>query len=139
MQRNVPSRVRRGQRGKSLIETALVMVIVLTVMFWVFELCWLIYTYSVIADAANEGVRYAIVRSGGDVDGTKARVKSFAGATMHDVTAISTTVEFPDGSAAPPNRVRVTVHYAYIPYLGHFMSTPTMRAYAEGAMVVQLQ
>jgi len=136
MRHIAPRRLRRGQCGKSLIETALVIVVVLTVMFWVFELCWLIYTYSVIADAAHEGVRYAIVRSGGDVDGTKARVKAFAGASMHNVNAITTSVDFPDGSAAPPNRVRVTVHYAYLPFLGQFMSAPTIRAYSEGTMAV---
>jgi len=45
---------------------------------FVFELGWLMYTYTVMADAVNEGVRYAMVHAGGDVAGTQAKVKAFA-------------------------------------------------------------
>ena len=127
----------RRQRGQSLVETAIMIVLILTVVFSVFELGWLMYTYSVLADAANEGVRYAIVHSGADPSGTQARVKTFAGTSMHDVRALTTAVTFPDGSAAPPNRVRVTVTYAYIPYLPKFSMAPTMHTFAEGRMVAQ--
>ena len=127
----------RGQRGQSLIETAIMIVVILTVVFSVFELGWLMYTYSVLADGANEGVRYAIVHSGGDPTGAQARVKTFAGTSMHNVTAITTSVTFPDGSSTPPNRVRVTVTYTYIPYLPKFITAPTMHTFAEGRMVAQ--
>jgi Flp pilus assembly protein TadG len=127
----------RGESGQSLLETAMMITIIFTVVFWVFEIGWLMYTYSVMANAANEGVRYSIVHSGGDAAGTEATVKNFATASLHDVTAITTSITFPDGSAAPPNRVRVAVTYVYIPYLPRFISAPTMRTYAEGRMVVQ--
>jgi len=125
----------RRQRGQSLVETALMIVVVFTVVLWIFELSWLMYTYSVLADAANEGVRYAIVHSGGDPAGTQAKVKTFAGASMHDVNAISTSVTFPDNRSAPPNRVRVSVTYTYIPFLPRFITAPTMHSFAEGRMV----
>src|SRR5438067_5948663 len=117
----------RDQRGQALLETPLTFIIIFMVVFWVFELGWLMYTYSVLANAANEGVRYSIVHSGGDAAGTQAAVKTFATASLHDVTAITTAITFPDGSAAPPNRVRVAVTYVYIPYLPSFISAPTMR------------
>lgn len=126
----------RRQRGQSLLETAMMIVVIFTVVFWIFELGWLMYTYAVMADAANEGVRYAIVHSGGDSGGTQARVKTFAGTSLHNVNALSTSVTFPDGSATPPNRVRVAVTYTYIPWLSQFISTPTMHTYAEGRMIV---
>ena len=126
----------RRQRGQSLVETALMIWVIITVVFSVFELGWLMYTYSVLADAANEGVRYAIVHSGGDPAGTQAKVKAFASTSMHDVSAITVTVTSPDGTYAPPNRVRVTVTYTYIPYLPKFITAPTMKTYAEGRMVV---
>jgi len=126
----------RLQRGQSLLETAMMIVVIFTVVFWIFELGWLMYTYAVMADAANEGVRYAIVHSGGDSGGTQARVKTFAGTSLHNVNALSTSVTFPDGSAAPPNRVRVAVTYTYIPWLSQFITTPTMHTYAEGRMIV---
>jgi len=114
----------------------MMIVVIFTVVFWIFELGWLMYTYAVMADAANEGVRYAIVHSGGDTSGTQARVKTFAGTSLHNVNALSTSVTFPDGTAAPPNRVRVAVTYTYIPWLSQFITTPTMHTYAEGRMIV---
>ena len=135
MLRMPPIRIRR-QRGMSLLETALMIVVIFNVVFWVFELGWLMYTYSVMADAANEGVRYAIVHSGGDTTGAKARVATFARTSLHNVSAISTSITFPDGNSAPPNRVRVTVSYTYVPWLSNFINTPTMTTYAEGRMIV---
>jgi Flp pilus assembly protein TadG len=126
----------RGQRGQSLLETAMMIVVIFTVVFWIFELGWLMYTYAVMADAANEGVRYAVVHSGGDVTGTAAKVTTFAQTSLHDVRTISTSVTFPDGNATPPNRVRVTVSYTYVPWLKQFINTPTMNTYAEGRMIV---
>jgi Flp pilus assembly protein TadG len=127
----------RRQRGQALVETALMLIVIFTVVFFVFELSWLMYTYSVLADAANEGVRYAIVHSGGDPTGTQAKVKAFATTSMHNVSAITVTVTGPDGSYTPPNRVRVTVSYPYIPFLPKFIWAPTMHSYAEGRMVAQ--
>jgi Flp pilus assembly protein TadG len=135
MQRPLLTRSRK-QRGQSLLETAMMIVVIFTVVFWIFELGWMMYTYSVMADAANEGVRYAIVHSGGDAAGTKARVTTFAQTSLHDVRAISTSVTFPDGSATPPNHVVVTVTYTYVPWLNQFINTPTMSTYAEGRMIV---
>ena len=112
-------------------------VVIFTLVFWIFEIGWLMYTYSVLADAANEGVRYAIVHSGGDPAGTQAKVKTVASASMHDITGISTSVSFPDGSATPPNRVQVTITYPYVPYLPETIPSPTMHSYAEGRMVAQ--
>lgn len=137
MRRWMPSRWRE-QRGQSLLETMLMTVIVFTVVFWIFELGWVMYTYSVMADAVNEGVRYAMVHSGGDPSGTQAKVKAFAAASLHNVSAMNLSVTFPDGSATPPNRVRVTVTYAYVPFLPEFVKVvPTMTTYAEGRMVAQ--
>ena len=114
----------------------MMIVVIFTVVFWIFELGWMMYTYSVMADAANEGVRHAVVSSGGDAAGTKAIVTTFAQTSLHDIRAITTSVTFPDGSAAPPNHVVVTVTYTYVPWLNQFINTPTMSTYAEGRMIV---
>src|ERR1700746_4064132 len=116
MQRSTQERWRR-QRGQSLLETAMMMIVIFTVVFWVIEVGYFTYTYSVLADAANEGVRYSIVHSGGDVTGTQAKVTTFAQTSMHDISSLTTSVTFPDGSATPPNRVRVSISYPYVPYL----------------------
>jgi Flp pilus assembly protein TadG len=133
----MPRRFRSDERGQSLLETPLMFIVMFMVFFWVFELGWLMYTYSVLADAAHEGVRHAVVHSGGDATGTQNTVKTFAATSLHDVSAMAVSVTFPDGNAQPPNRVRVTVTYAYLPYLPGYISAPTMHTYAEGRMVVQ--
>ncbi len=136
MRRHLRSRWRE-ENGQSLLETALMIPVIFTVVFWVFELSWLLFTYAVLANAANEGVRYSIVHSGGDPGGAQTTVATFAATSLHDVSAISTSVTFPDGSAVPPSRVRVAVTYTYVPYLSNFITTPTVHTYAEGRMVVQ--
>jgi hypothetical protein len=110
-------------------------VVIFNVVFWIFEVGWLTFTHSVMADAANEGVRHAIVSSGGDPAGTKAKVLAFAKTSLHDTSAIDVKVNFPDGSAAPPNQVEVIVTYTYVPWLTSFINTPTMKTYAKGRMV----
>ena len=135
MRRSVPAQF-RNQRGQSLLETAVMMVVIFTVVFWVFEIGWLMYTYTVMADAANEGVRYAIVHSGGDPTGTQSKVKTFAQTSLHNTSGISVSVSFPDGNSAPPNRVQVIVTYTYVPWLSNYISTPTMKTYSEGRMIV---
>src|SRR3954470_24152882 len=128
----------RDQRGQSLLETAMMMTTVFLLVFWVFEIGWLMYTFSVLADAANEGVRYAMVHSGGDAAGTRNTVKTFAGTSLHNMSALAISVTFPDGGAVPPKRVRVSVSYTFVPWLTFAMTAPpTMSAYAEGRMVVE--
>ncbi len=137
MQRSAQTRW-HSESGQSLLETAMMMIVIFTVVFWVIELGYFTYTYSVLADAAEEGVRYSIVHSGGDAAGTKTAVANFVATSPQNVSSsISTTVSFPDGSATPPNRVRVAVTYTYAPFLSSFMSTTTMKTHAEGRMVVQ--
>ena len=136
MRRHLRSRWRQ-ENGQSLLETALMIPLIFTVVFWVFELSWLMFTYVVFAQAAPQGVRESIVHSGGDPGGTQATVQAFASTSLHDISALSTSVTFPDGNAVPPSRVRVTVTYTYVPYLSNFFNTPTVHTYAEGTMVVQ--
>lgn len=115
----------------------MMIVVIFSVVFWVFEVGWLTYTHSVMADAANEGVRYAVVHSGGDPTGTVTKVKTFAATSLHDISAISVTVNFPNGTATPPNPVEVRVTYTYVPWLTNYINTPTMTTYAKGRMVMQ--
>lgn len=114
--------------------------VVFIIVFSVFELGWVFYTYTVLADAANEGVRKAIVTSGSDTGtittAATTAVQNFAQTSLHNVSAMTVTVSFPDGDATPPHKVKVDVSYTYIPYLSGLISSPTMHAYAEGAMVV---
>jgi Flp pilus assembly protein TadG len=122
------------QRGQTIVEFALTFLLVVTVVFGTIEFCSLIYTYTVMADAANEGLRYAIVHSS-DTSGTQAIVQQYAAYSLHDTSSITVTVTCA-GTCAPTSDVTITVSYPYVPYLSYIMSSPpTLSAYAEGQTV----
>jgi Flp pilus assembly protein TadG len=144
----------RKQDGQSTVEFALTVVIVMVVLFGAIEMTIMIYTYTTLAEAAKEGVRYGIVHGtgvgaancsgpgGGGVtctDSTGTNIQTAVGKytqlSFHDSTAMVVTPTFPDSSSAAPSRVRVTVTYAYQPFLNLGWPTMTVNAAAEGRIV----
>ena len=142
---------RRGERGQTLVEFALSIILVMILIIGSIEMIVLIYTYTVLADAAKEGVRYGIVHGtglgagscsgpgGGGVactDSTGANVttavRNFAALSFHDKNAMTVTPTYPDASSVAPSRVRVTVSYVYQPLFGLGWPTVTVNAAAEG-------
>jgi Flp pilus assembly protein TadG len=127
----------KEQKGSSSIEFALTFLLILLVTFGMIEFCSAIYTYTVLSDAANEGLRYLIVNSS-DAPGftnTQSKVTTYASYSWHDTTSgIHVSVTCP--SCAPGSTATVAVSYAYVPYLSWIMSSPpTMTAHAEGTVV----
>jgi hypothetical protein len=142
------------EKGQAQVEFALTVVFVMVLILSAIELTVMIYTYSVLADAAKEGVRYAIVHGTGVGASTcsgpggpsvtctdsgaanvKAVVSKYTSLSFHDSTAMIVTPSYPDASSVAPNRVRVTVKYVYQPIFG--LGWPTMNVYAaaEGRIV----
>jgi Flp pilus assembly protein TadG len=139
-----------GESGNSLLEFSLSVWLLVVVTFLIFEFCMTVYTYSVLGDAAREGVRYAIVHgtdsgncsgpgSGcGDSTGSNviAVVNGFAAVSFHDTSGMTVTPSWPDGTSTPASRVLVTITYPYIPYVQvPGFNAPTMQVTAEGRIV----
>jgi len=139
----------RADRGAAEVEFVLSILTVLFVMFWTWEVVMAVYTYSVIADAAREGVRYAIVHgsknsncsgpvpagftacpdpSGANVT---AVVRDYASYSFHDISAINIDVNYVDTYNTSPRRVQVAVTYNFIPYTA-FPFHPRLKATAVG-------
>ena len=122
-------RILRDEDGSVLIETALSLMLIMTVVLGIIECCMMVYSYSVYADAARQGVRYAIVHgtassscsgpSSGCADSAGANVaalvKSYASSYTAPVAGLTVLATYPDHSSAAPSRVMVTVTYTYIP------------------------
>jgi Flp pilus assembly protein TadG len=140
----------RDELGSMLIEFSLSVWTVFLVTFLIFEFCMTVYTYSVLGNAAREGVRYAIVHGSdsaacsgpgvgcGDISGSNvtAVVKGYTAVTFHDMSAMTVTPSWPDGSSTPASRVVVTISYPYVAYLTlPGFSPPTMQVTAEGRIV----
>jgi len=155
---------RRGTCGQAQVEFALVIVFLMILILSMLELLTLMHTYNVLADAAKEGLRYAIVHgtknstSSGptcpcaDIDGPAAPpgtlpgygsgygvVKTYAQYSLHDMTGLTITVTYPDTGNPPanqsPNRVQIVVAYPYRPFFNLGWPTVTVNAAAEGRII----
>lgn len=122
----------RDEDGQAMVETAISLVTTVMLAFWLFELCMMTYTCTVLNDAARTGVRYAITHgtdsticSGPDAacanqtpyTNVQAAVKSITAISLHNLTSMTVTVTYPDATAKPGNRVQVQLAYTYVPYI----------------------
>jgi hypothetical protein len=123
---------RKHQDGQATLEILVSLMVALSLVFWLFELCMFTYTCSVLNEATQEGVRYAIVHgidstlcSGPDTACTdqtpysnvQAVVTAAASASLHNMSAMTITVSYANSTAAIGNPVSVKVAYTYVPYL----------------------
>ncbi len=126
------ARRREHQHGQATLEILISLMVALSLVFWLFELSMFTYTCSVLNEATQEGVRYAIVHgidstlcSGPDSTCTdqtpyanvKAVVTAAASASLHNISAMTITVTYANSTAAIGNPVAVKVAYTYVPYL----------------------
>ena len=140
----------RDEHGAAALEFALSVWTLILVTFLIFEFCMMVYTYSVLANAAREGIRYAVVHgtnngscsgpsSGcGDANGNnvKAVVNGYAALSFHNTGAMTVAPSWPDGKSTPSSRVVITINYPYISYLQlPGFNSPTMTVTAEGRIV----
>lgn len=120
------------QNGQATLEILISLLVVCSLVFWLFELCMFTYTCNVLNDAAQEGVRYATMHgthssicSGPDSTCTnqspysnvQAVVTAAASASLHNTSAMTVTVSYANDTAASGNPVTVKVAYTYVPYL----------------------
>lgn len=59
---NALRRSARDEHGSALVEAAMSMILLLVLIFGVIEVSWAVYSFHLVANAAHEGARYAIVR-----------------------------------------------------------------------------
>lgn len=137
-----------GEAGQASVEFALVVVFLMLFLVSFLELVTVLYTYSVLADSAKEGVRYGIVHGtlsstcngpgaagiacDASAAGVKTAVNTYAGYSLHSTGAMTVTPTYPDASSTPSSRVRVVVTYPYQPFFGLGWPTVTVNAAAEG-------
>ena len=130
-----------------MLEMALVLPTLFLLVFGLFEFSMLLYTYSVMYEAAHQGVRYAQVH-GSDTGviatgcstsspaGVITTVQKAASASLHNTSAMTVTVCYPDTTgSAPLSLVTVTVAYSYVPYLNVPGVKRSMSITSEGRIV----
>ena len=163
-----PTRLRSSRMqsasGQAQVEFALIIVFLMIMVLGSIELISLIHTYNVMADAAKEGLRYAVVHGSNnstpsgpscpcaDIDGPAAPpgtnpgygsgygvVATYAQYSLHDLTGMTVTVNYLDTANPPanqpPNRVQVVVAYPFRPFFNLGWPTVTVNAAAEGRIM----
>jgi Flp pilus assembly protein TadG len=134
----VPLQRVRGEEGATMVEMALSLIILLTVIFGVIEICLALYSYHYISDAAREGSRFAMVRGsacqspGYECNASAAQIQTYVqglGFPGIDPSAMTVTTAWsPYGFSTcisatcndPGNQVAVTVNYKFplsIPFI----------------------
>jgi Flp pilus assembly protein TadG len=137
---------RRGQRGAAMVEFAIVLFLLLSVIMAGFEFDRMLMSYTSLANAARVGVRYAIVHGAtrsatvGDPPITAsndstviAYVKSWAKLGFLDPNSLTVAVST-TGGTTPGSTVNVTVTYPYTP-LTFVPLSLTLRASSSGIIV----
>jgi Flp pilus assembly protein TadG len=122
----------RDERGSIMIETTLGFMVMMTMVLGIIECSMMAYTFSVMEDAAREGVRYATVHGidsascngpSSGCDATAANVvsdvKAYAGTFTSSLSTMTVTVTYPDGASTATSRVKVALSCTYQPVF-HF-------------------
>ena len=106
---NVASKRPIRQKGQSLVEFALLLPVLLLVIFGLLDMGRAVYTYTVLAHAAHEGARQAVI-----VDNTNQAVVDAALQTAVAVNLLASEVQIL-GTRQPGTQVTVTVSHPFAP------------------------
>jgi Flp pilus assembly protein TadG len=141
-------RTLRAEAGASIVEFALASIILFALVFGVMAICFALYSYNVVSEAAREATRYAIVRG--------SACKSFASAcpaiqgdiqtyvqglgfplinTNAPSPALTAVASWPNGNKNPGNPVQVTVTYTF-PLGIPFMPSRSLNMSSTSQMII---
>jgi Flp pilus assembly protein TadG len=151
------SRIRRTLRaeaGSSIVEFALASIILFALVFGVMAICFALYSYNVVSEAAREATRYAIVRGSAcktlsncniDQTGLQTYIRgiAFPGISPLSLT-VAASATTPAGTTCtgtltpcnvPGNPVQVTVTYTF-PLGIPFMPSRTLTMSSTSQMII---
>ncbi|HWC98101.1 MAG TPA: TadE/TadG family type IV pilus assembly protein [Candidatus Sulfopaludibacter sp.] len=130
---------RQAQCGAAMIEFAITGIALMLLMLGCIELDRLVLVRTSMANAAEEGVRYASVQAAQDITGVQTTVKNYA--TGVNTSAMTVTVTYSAGdngqtAGNPGSKVKVQATYAYDPLVATILpSGLTVTAVAQGIIV----
>ncbi len=141
-------RVRRRERGSGLPETAVVMMILTSLIFGIFEFGRAMYTYAFVAQIARQGARWAMVRGSqctlldhcnaqsSDVQ-TYVRSLSEGATNPNNINVTTTWPSCPPGLSgnAPGCTVSVNVSYSF-PFIAPFVQKVAINMSSTSQMVI---
>lgn len=127
-----PLSARRLRRsgGNAIVETALCLLLFLTIFIGIMEFAMGVFTYNFVSYAAREGTRYAATRGSlsgapATADSVRTRVRSQVVALDPSLLAVATTW---NPNNIPGNTVTVDVRYPITPLVGFVLGNITVGA-----------
>ena len=138
-----------GQSGQTLVEFSLTAFLAAMVLLFVVETGRMLLVYAAVANAAREGVRYAIVHGSTRATGSGQNnasgpssnpaqvltvVDKFAGIAPLSTSLLVVSVTYPGASNAPGQTVIVSVVYPYNPLITYFPSTLRLGSSSQGVI-----
>ena len=139
-----------GHRGQGLVEFAVVAFLTVIMLLFIVEIGRMVLVSTTVANAAREGVRYAVVHGssravGITVDSASGpannpaqvvqAVKNFASAGPLTISLLIINVTYEGASNDPGQYVNVTVVYPYDPLTTYFSQTLRLGSAARGIIV----
>ena len=135
--------------GQTLVEFSLVAFLTSITMLFIVEVGRMLMVYAAVANAAREGVRYAMVhgstRTGSGSTGPSGPsanpaqivtvIDNFAGIAPITIGRLVINVTYPGASNAPGQPVNVTVVYPYDPLITFFPSTLRLGSASRGIIL----
>lgn len=141
---------RTGRSGQNLVEFSLVAFMTTITLLFVLEMGRMVLIYAAVANAAREGVRYAIVHGStrptgatqNDASGPGSNpaqvvtvVDNFAGIAPLTISRLVVSITYPGSSNAPGKSVNVSVVYPYDPFTTYFPSTLRLGSASQGIIL----
>ena len=125
----------RTCRGQSMVEFALVLPLMVTVMLGIVDFGFIYFVRGSVENAAREGARYGSIHPA-DVGGITNRVKQTVMGINTSSSDFKVDVSYPDVDPIPTNRIRVAVTYPLFtfwpgPQSGNYATAATMRIEKE--------
>jgi Flp pilus assembly protein TadG len=146
----------REEEGSTMVEFGLVSLLVVMLIFGVFEVCRMVLIYNDVSNAVAEGVRYAAVHGQGLADSSQVQTVVRNYLSSAPMTASNATVNacFDDhgdtcgvgacesrsagpnvGKAPVGSYVTVCVNYLYDPFVNYFPMTVNLGSQSQGVIL----
>jgi Flp pilus assembly protein TadG len=148
--RSGQTRFGQTRSGQTLVEFSLTAFLTVLMFLFVIETGRMLLIYAAVANAAREGVRYAIVHGStravgsaqNDASGPSSNpaqvltvIDNFAGTAPITTSLLVISVTYPGSSNAPGQTVNVSVVYPYNPFITYFPATLRLGSASQGVIV----
>jgi Flp pilus assembly protein TadG len=126
-----------GSRGQTILEFSLSSLMLVLLMFGVFEMSRMLLVFTTVADAARAGARYAIVH-GVDNAATATQIKTEVKGylTAAPVNLSNATITVSGAGGAIGTTVSVNVTYLYDPWVTYFTKYFSINIYSTSEGVI---